>query len=346
MSQDALRPQASHQEYQKLKDRDVRVLFGDSRLLIERDCPLCGSRSSTGFAEKDGLKYRRCGSCSLVFLSPLPALEKIQDYYRCSESASYFHGSILKATENTRYRSFEERFDKVLEFQSSEGSATCVLDLGCSVGTFLKAARAKGWAAYGIEPNETAREQARLENLSVEADFEALRKATGHLSVSVLTAWEVIAHLVNPVAYLQEALSFVDERGFFILTTPNVEGLEYRLLKEKHHNLGFPFLQFFSSETLPFLFQKIGVSLLQLETPGQTDLETILNAFRPSIEASENLRDVFFGTHRRDLALRQALQKALRDTLQSGHLWAVGARPIVHRGLIPQFRSSKNRGPV
>lgn len=105
----------------------------------------------------------------------------------------------------------------------------CILDIGCSVGLFLNFAQENGWKAFGIELSPDTSEIAR--------DKYGLNVRTGQLEENtfepeyfdVVTMWDVIEHLENPVSVLSIVRHILKPRGILLCETPNIDGLFPRL---------------------------------------------------------------------------------------------------------------------
>ncbi|MGH9744590.1 MAG: class I SAM-dependent methyltransferase [Candidatus Acidiferrales bacterium] len=120
--------------------------------------------------------------------------------------------------------------DAVARLGVHEGA---LLDVGCFSGMFLENAKKRGFSVVGVEPNREAfvrlRNQTQLDVLHgslSSARFSADR-------FSVVSLLDVIEHVSDPVAELQEAFRVLRPGGILVLTTPNVAGIPQRVVKAK-----------------------------------------------------------------------------------------------------------------
>lgn len=324
MSDSSIRPDRLHREYLKLQKRDLGRLFRKEGIR-RRLCPVCGGGANRA-VKADGIsRYARCLRCGLTYLNPCPSPAALRAYFENSRSASYFHEKILLGTEKVRRKIFEARADLVA---SRKGAGGRLVDLGCSVGTFLKAAQKRGWKVRGVEPNAAARKIAQSRRLTVFEDLKALPGAPGSKVADVVTAWEVIAHVEDPVAFLKEVAGILRPKGMLILTTPNVEGIEYTALGGHHPNLAFPFLQIFSPGTVRRLCRKAGLDILSLETPGAMDFENIGNHLPPRLRKRlpDFLQELIFNPAPHWRELKKRLQQAVSRAGESGHLLLIARK--------------------
>lgn len=267
-----IRPQRQHDAYQKLADGDRDAVVSASRgRWVARKCPGCDADAAAILYAAEGFDYHRCLVCSTVYLKNIPPAEILDDYYRNAKSSSHFHEHILLPSSEVRKKTlFEPRVKTVKEY----AAGGIWLDVGCAIGTSLEAIQAAGFDARGIELNAVARKIATDKGLKVEAcDVSGLGWEDN--SIKVISLFEVLAHVVNPLQTLNSCARLLDQCGILMLTTPNVAGYEYQVLENHHPNMHFPFLNLFSFATLARMVSDCGFEIISHVTPGNNDLATI-----------------------------------------------------------------------
>jgi SAM-dependent methyltransferase len=109
-----------------------------------------------------------------------------------------------------------------------------LLDVGCSAGFFLACALAAGWEAQGVELSDDAAELARRRGLDVVTGTIELAELAPR-SFDVVTMWDVLEHVEDPLATLRQAAELLGDGGLLFVSTPNVDGLfprfSYRLAR-------------------------------------------------------------------------------------------------------------------
>src|SRR5512145_341647 len=98
MKEHDIRPQHIFDEYLRLTEEDTKTYFSD----VPRDnvgCPACGETGKPAF-EKSGFSYAECPHCLTVFVTPRPAREAFEKYYRESPSTRYWATTFYKETES------------------------------------------------------------------------------------------------------------------------------------------------------------------------------------------------------------------------------------------------------
>ncbi len=199
---------------------------GDEDRLAKRgsQCSLCGSQGASGLLEKRGYRLVRCGGCGLIRRDPLPTTEQVAALYA---PASGYQLHRTRALEN-RYDAWTHRRDAYLASILGEPPqpGARLLDVGCATGTFLVEARARGWSVRGIEPGEHlvsfGRNAYKLDIDVGGAEDGADRYDTA--TFDVVTMWDVVEHLRDPLHAMKVMLRLVKPGGRLWVATPNEDG--------------------------------------------------------------------------------------------------------------------------
>lgn len=170
----------------------------------------------------------RCTRCGLVRQDPRLAWESLQHYYR-EEYGSYTSIPDKPASSLQRL-SWRYGQWKLLRAIGHFQRGGRLLDVGCGNGIFLAEAQRTGrWDVTGIEPTESAAANARR---AVQAPILSCRFSEAELpaaSFDVITMWNVLEHLPDPVADLRRAHTLLKPGGWLILAIPNMESLAVRV---------------------------------------------------------------------------------------------------------------------
>jgi SAM-dependent methyltransferase len=149
-----------------------------------------------------------------------------------------------------------------------------VLDLGCGEGYFLKLAKEREWKTYGVDVSDEACRFAR-NKLGLEIFQGEL--ADAHFPsdfFDVVTLWDVLDHLVDPLDVLAEINRIVKDDGLIIVRVRNfVFHRMLHLLFLSLQGIATAFkikdpsvfhLYSFSPSTIRRLFEKAGLECLQI----------------------------------------------------------------------------------
>jgi len=182
-----------------------------------RECPWCRQRRARVVWVEAGYDYVRCRSCGGIF-SNLTESEYARVRHNAwdtdlpSDSALAFYG----AARERPYAEFLRRNPPV-------GNGR-LLDVGCGMGFFLDRARSSGWDVHGVDtsPAWVKHANARLGGSArVQcASAEGADLAPG--SFALITVWDVIEHIFEPIPFLSHLRTLVAPGGQLFIRTPNI----------------------------------------------------------------------------------------------------------------------------
>ena len=215
---------------------------------------------------KGGYAILRCWSCGLVFASPHPTRDELDRMY----SKSFFQvGEKFAGLARSPGMLNAER--RVLRLLASPGVLRGRwLDVGCATGDFMVAARPHVKQITGIEMSTYAVDQARARGLHnvMAGDFLEVSFDAG--LVDVVTMWDVIEHVPDPLAALRRAADVLRDDGMLVLSTGDVESLAARMTGRFWHLMIPPrHLYFFSPATIGTLLVRAGFEILSVSKPGK-----------------------------------------------------------------------------
>jgi 2-polyprenyl-3-methyl-5-hydroxy-6-metoxy-1,4-benzoquinol methylase len=232
-------------------------------------CAVCGANAYVPLVVRNGHQVVRCRQCQLVYVSPRPRSRGPVDALYTDES--YSARQVSHAATVSRMREAAWRLDHLERHVERRGD---LLDVGCSAGSFLIAARGRGWAVRGIDVSPAAVDYAHATHgldVSV-ATLEESRFATR--SFDVVTIFECIEHMLDPRAALTAAADLLRDGGLLVITTPNVDGFVPRVtywmlgrtLGAWEHPTPPHHLYQFSRRTLGALLHDAGFEITACET--------------------------------------------------------------------------------
>lgn len=235
---------------------------------VERDnsnlevvaCDLCGSAERTLFFVENGFSLVRCSRCGLLYVSPRPAAGAV--FEKFSHDYISYVDSYL-SSRDIYEREAAARLDLLARF-SGPGR---VLDVGCAVGTFLEAAKKRGWETAGVEPDEKLARYA-IDNLKLDVkicDFGENGYPDGFFDA--VTAHNILSHVRSPGRFFREAGRLLKPGGCLVLHTGNGAELSSRRQGEfLGEHWGTPdHLYHFSQKHLETYFAESGFTVEHVE---------------------------------------------------------------------------------
>lgn len=249
-------------------------------------CPVCGSGRYKEEFEKHAIPLVQCQNCELRFHTKIAA--DSNDVY---QDPSYTVYTKEDSEEHFQYR--KERFGRerirLLEHHCGDLSQKKLLDVGCGNGYFLSAAKEKCGSCIGLELSEHLAESAR-KNSGVLVYCKLIEEFPDS-DIDIVTAFDIIEHIHNPVQFLLAATRVLKVGGHILLYTPNFDSFSVKVLKA-YSSIVDPseHVILFNHRSLEELGKRAGLTVIHTETRG-LDIHSIL-AFQ---SCSGQKQDEFLG---------------------------------------------------
>lgn len=295
--------------YWKLRKKEVEFLLDPKTGSIKEEfaekvdgCLLCKSPEKETLFKKEGFEFRRCSGCGFIYAAPQIKEEKLISFYEGTSSNDAWIDVLLS---NNNFLYDEKKYTEGLDLIESLRKPGRILDIGCSIGHFLKIARDRKWDTLGLELNKRAVKYAR-ENWGLTIMEKLLSEAAlPDASFEAVTMWGVIEHLKSPCEVILEINRILAPGGVLLTFCPNVESLVCRILHEKTSCIdGRNHCGYFSPKTIRYLFEKSGFEVVKVKA-FQPELDTILNYL--------DFSDPYLKRSERNNAIKEALGDNLKE---------------------------------
>lgn len=245
------------------------------------NCTTCGSSAIGVYLRSDVGEILQCTSCKAVFLSPErqeTAAESLysQDYF-IEREGYFFHDGVVDGSGQESPHVADFRAGLAL-IEAHALPSRSLLDVGCATGSFLSLAQAKGWECRGVEVSAFAAARAR-ERTGCEVFCGKLEDVPfGSGSFDVITMWDLLEHLSEPLQGLERARRLLKPSGLLLVNTPNENSLLRQVARLLYRGSGgwitAPVnrlyhryhLHYFAAETLTVLFRRAGFELVEMNT--------------------------------------------------------------------------------
>jgi SAM-dependent methyltransferase len=205
----------------------------------------------------DQLHYRmvRCRNCGLVRSDPVLGAEALAELYKDS---TFDYGEELEGLRAT-YGAAIDRAAAHL------GEKDGLVDIGCGSGFVLEVAMQHGWTdVRGVEPSADAIAKAApgIGPLIVQ---DMMRPGLfPDQSVSVVTLFQVLDHLPDPLGVLRACHQILRPGGVILAFNHNVTAWSARVLGEKSPIIDVEHTYLYSPETMRRLFTEAGFEVLSV----------------------------------------------------------------------------------
>jgi len=191
----------------------------------KRSCPLCDANDfSHIYKERGNIGVVRCKRCAFIYTNPIvrePEKNYWGDEKKYYEEAKLIFDGAAKSHRDVNYLADLKEIEKIKPVGN-------FLDIGTSVGFFLRHARQRKWNIFGIEPSPTLSEMARKYfGLNVKTAY--LEEAGfGNESFDIVTMTDVFEHIPKPKEILMQVNKILKKDGILFIKVPNGS---YSLLK-------------------------------------------------------------------------------------------------------------------
>ena len=231
-------------------------------------CNLCGSDKYRVIYSMPDARYFvdewfnvvECAECGLGFVNPRPAPSETSKYY----PSSFYDYFDRERNYHLRRYTAESKFLPEI----GSGEQRLLLDLGCANGDFPRFMQKRGWKVEGVEVSPNAKPI---------FDFKVYKEEFKEIPIyetryDAITAWAVLEHVHDPMAYFKKACQVLKSGGVFVFLVTNFRSVSSRSLFlediPRH-------LYFFTEEVIKGYLEESGFDLIR------TDYSNKIYSMRP-----------------------------------------------------------------
>ncbi len=192
------------------------------------ECPLCGSSAvlpeltvKDYTVSQEIFDIWQCNHCLGRFTQDIPSSTEIGRYYQSDQYVSHTEtkdGFIHKLYHLVRNYTIRGKVKMICSVTGLNKGV--LLDVGAGTGSFASAMQRKGWLVTGLEPDATARENAKNINGLQLKETEALFQQNPG-SYDAITLWHVLEHVHDLHEYLETFYQLLKPNGKLIIAVPN-----------------------------------------------------------------------------------------------------------------------------
>jgi 2-polyprenyl-3-methyl-5-hydroxy-6-metoxy-1,4-benzoquinol methylase len=236
---------------------------------IRRACPLCGGEdaevlaeatiderklTASAFASRKVPEYMHsrmveCNLCGMLYANPVLRQENLADAYKDAS----FDSSVESRLAAVTYRALLEPHLGPLP------SRTSALDIGAGDGAFIEELLMLGFTnVVGVEPSEAPIEAAKPAiRTHLKCGIFAAEQFPAD-SLDLITCFQVIEHVWDPVKMTSDALALLKPGGMFFIVAHNRRAFSARIMGTKSPIFDIEHLQLFDKPTGAALLRNAG----------------------------------------------------------------------------------------
>ena len=242
-------------------------------MIYNSRCPVCHSENiEAAFSAKDNtvtgesFVITKCSKCTCMFTQDAPSQEHIGRYYASENYVS--HSYTKKGIVNRLYhlvRKITLRSKLKLVQQHTALSKGSILDIGSGAGAFLHEMKHAGWEVSGLEPDETARQNASaLFGIDARESGEIYHLQPG--SFDAITMWHVLEHVHELHQYIAQIKTVLKPGAVLFVAVPNYTSADAAYYEKDWAAYDVPrHLYHFSPEGMKNLVEQHGMRITQLK---------------------------------------------------------------------------------
>jgi len=205
---------------------------------------------------ENGFLARKCPSCHLIYVSPRPTQEEVNNLYEDGEAdilpEDHIDALFLK-------RLYAKNNLAILKPFRKAGS---LLEIGAGAGAFLDEARRQGFDVYGIELNKLQADYIK-DALNIPCETESIANAFGERQFDVIYHCDVISHFHDPWQEFSAINRKLAHNGYMLFETGNSD-VELKYYKEIEKFQLPDHLFFFNQRNINDLLEGTGFELRQV----------------------------------------------------------------------------------
>lgn len=319
--------------------RPPRLMRNESNLLqndlhklkkleqITVNCPACKSNKYQNIFKKTYFNFVICKKCYTVFVNPRPSEKSLEQFYRYSKFISHWN-EIFKETENIRKEKiFKPRIKLVRKILRHNKIMKCklMIEVGSGYGWFCELAQKEKLSEkiIAVEPSPMFASACRKINgiEVIESTIENyLRMNKMKANADLIVNFELVAHLFDPKSFLQYCHRTLKKGGMLIFSTPNYQGFDMQILKNKSDYISPHFLNYFNPQSIKLLLRSLGFRNIEIITPGLMDIHIVLNKIKNDKLNIEHYPFIKMILEQRNENFIQQFQSLLQKHKMSSHM--------------------------
>ena len=256
-------------------------------------CIFCDSNNFTDF-NIGAYKLRRCNTCNYVFKRNLPKPEDDPNYL--NDSSGFYLQKENLSKINNDIQILEGRVEYLINKANLNKNAK-ILDISCGTGSFVRAARNKGYDAWGTEISKNMLDFAKSSFGNY--FFDGYKGEYKKIKYDLITLFHVIEHLINPRDFfIKEVLPLLNLGGTVVIEIPNFYSFDHYALGENwpglslnvHHN-------FITTDTINYFCDKNNLVLSGVENSKSQYLDNNIKNYLTNILKLNNIYNNLLENH-------------------------------------------------
>ena len=237
-------------------------------MTIIKKCPACYRDNAKTSYQNRQMIYKLCQYCGLEWKRRIPSQHQLNRIYNdeyffqetdCGLEKGYADYEMFS---DMYIRYFTNMIKKISRFKSEN---EILIDIGCGPGIFLDIAKKCGYQVIGVDVStEVVNMVKKKYNVRViKGEFPQVK--INNDNVGVITAFQTIEHVRNPLILLQSIYRTIKPGGLVVMTTLNLDSVWRKIMGRKWFSyLHDEHLHYWNPKSLKTIFKRAGFSKIQI----------------------------------------------------------------------------------
>ena len=330
---DLMRPRESYDTIIKQRELDGKSFFKKyNKDFVNISCPACGAKGQDIFI-KYGFRHKICDNCRTLYCSPRPKDNLLTIFYNDWDSPRMWTELLLKSDKERKFLQHQPRVEKLVSLiqNNHTKSGGVAVDLGAGAGTFALCLKATSFFSDVIALDLSEACVTVCKKAGLNAHLKTINDMLDD-SIDLICLNDLIEHLFDPYLFLIECHRTLRKDGYISIATPNGEGFDFKIMKDKTVNITPPeHIQYFNPDSLELILSRAGFHTIFLETPGKLDVQMVLKEKRGGGYLVVNKNEYIDYLLEQDEEVLNHFQKFLSENRLSSHMLCLAQKKEVEK---------------
>ncbi len=228
-------------------------------------CIVCSTKVDKKIAELDHYSILKCPECSLRFLDPMPSAECLTEFYSSHENFSHY-----AKVADRKLRSGSAKIKRLMKYNRGR----TFIDIGCSTGANVEAARRLGFDATGIDLCQESINFAQKNFPAAKFKLGTVESLDEKFDFVFCT--EVLEHVTKPHEFIESIAQIMNSGAILYMTTPDAGHFRVpRDFARWKHVHAPDHLAYYQLPTIKRLLEGHGIKLIKSQWTTRTNIQLI-----------------------------------------------------------------------